>query len=157
MSSSSDEAPEETTFNESKLQARLRAKNEQSSKSEQVRAQKQKRKLAEEKYKLQQLEAKEKKQLKAKKLLSEILAEADNSEDEESGLDSENEVNGATIKKMSKLQANLVKNKKTFKEEGRFKVQVAEPGKVSKKKRLPPASKAVTKRESILARTQLRR
>lgn len=122
--SSSDEAPEEVTFDAAKLSTRLSEKKRQLAQLEQQRRSKQKRR---------DRDAKLKQTSSRKKLLSEILQESESEEEPEPGAMS-----------IEKRPAQ----KKTFEERDGFRIQIAEkPSRVTKKKRLPPAGSAAVKRK----------
>lgn len=129
--SSSDEAPEEVTFDAAKLSTRLNERKQKQARLEQQRMDKQKRR---------DRDARLKEQTSGrKKLLSEILQESESEEEPES--------EAAPIEKM------LVQ-KKTFEDRDGFRIQIAEkPSRVGKKKWLPPAgSEAIKKRDAFLFR-----
>lgn len=138
--SSSDEAPEEATFAESKLTQKLQLKRQQQAAEAQRHASKQKRRDRDLKLKQQQTQK--------KKLLSEILQEAEESDEDD---------NGVATEKAVQIEAPAPeRKKKTFAVKDGYNVKIS-ASRVTKKKLPPPKSAASDRREQFLHREQVRR
>jgi len=141
--SSSDEAPEEATFSESKFALRLQEKKQRQAEEASRHASKQKRRDRDQKLKQQGSHK--------KKLLSEILQESDH-EDEEQRPQSEIEQAPSVPVSQPKRE------KKTFAVKDGYTVKVSDARVSKNKKRLPPpAAAAANRREEFLFRESVPR